>query len=914
MEQTIYLVTLVGTALVLAAAFSSLIAFRFGAPLLLLFLGIGLLAGVDGLGIEFDNARLAYFVGSLALAIILFDSGFGTPLAVAAAGRRARRCRWRRSASSLTAGLFGAAAFYLTDFTWLESFLLGAIVASTDAAAVFFLLRAGNLTSARPRALDAGGRIRHQRPDRHLPHHHAGRDHRRRRRAGRRRAADRPRRSASSRRWALGAVVGLLGGLAIVAAGRPAESRPGLLPIFVLTLALLVFAVAGAVGGSGFLAVYLAGLVAGNSAHRARRPTLKRFQDGMSWLAQIIMFLVLGLFATPSQFLAILPVGDRARPVPDLRRAADRGLALPAAVPLPARRRPPSSPGSACAARCRSCSPSRRCSAASRMAAPSSTSPSSSCWSRWWCRAGPIGPLARRLGLIVPQRIGPLDKVELELPGSAHHELLAYRVVAGQPGGARRAHPALGAALAGRARRPLDELPGCRAGCVAGDHVYIFVPDRYPRLLDRLFASRTRGRSRTTPTSSAPSPSIPTRPAAELEAAYGPASPRPKTKLTIGAADAAAAGRPRRICRPRDARHDRADRARRRREGPRSPRSACRSSRLPRDRQHPGLPQPGRTRRPASRGDLLRRPVKDSAGGRATKPTTSPMPTAAAAPEPRSSGLHPRRAAIMSGRLPVHKETRHGRTSGRSTTSATSRASACSSASTSTCPMADGKVTDATRIERVAPTILELSDKGAKVILLAHFGRPKDGPDPDLSLEPDRPRDCRHRRPQRGLSPPTASARWPQGAIFAMLPRRHPAAGKHPLPQGRGEERPGLRGRSSPPMATSTSTTPSPPPTARTASTEGLAHHPAGLCRPHHAGRARGAGEAASAIPDRPVVAIVGGAKVSTKIDLLMNLVKKVDALVIGGGMANTFLAARGDECRQVAVRARPRRRPPARS
>src|ERR1700754_1434076 len=80
MDHAIYLITLVGTALILAAAFSSLIAFRFGAPLLLLFLCIGLVTGTDGLGIEFDNARLAYFAGSLALAVILFDSGFGTPL------------------------------------------------------------------------------------------------------------------------------------------------------------------------------------------------------------------------------------------------------------------------------------------------------------------------------------------------------------------------------------------------------------------------------------------------------------------------------------------------------------------------------------------------------------------------------------------------------------------------------------------------------------------------------------------------------------------------------------------------------------------------------------------------------------------------------------------------------------------
>ena len=113
MEQAIYLVTLVGTALVLAAAFSSLIAFRFGAPLLLLFLGIGLATGTDGLGIEFDNARLAYFVGSLALAVILFDSGFGTPLNVL---RQAALPALSLATVGvlLTTGLFGAAA-YLSD-------------------------------------------------------------------------------------------------------------------------------------------------------------------------------------------------------------------------------------------------------------------------------------------------------------------------------------------------------------------------------------------------------------------------------------------------------------------------------------------------------------------------------------------------------------------------------------------------------------------------------------------------------------------------------------------------------------------------------------------------------------------------------------------------------------------------------
>ncbi len=303
MDQTIYLVTLVATALVLAAAFSSLIAFRFGAPLLLLFLGIGLVTGVDGLGIPFDNARLAYFAGSLALAIILFDSGFGTPLNVL---RQAALPAISLATAGvvLTTLIFGAAAFYLTQLTWLESFLLGAAVASTDAAAVFFLLRAGNL-SLRDRVrstleIESGtndpiaifltitlvevialgadpeaqvllfdiviGFIEHM---------------------------------------GLGAIAGVLGGMAIVRLVDRLNLDSGLLPIFVLTLSLLVFAAAGAIGGSGFLAVYLAGLVAGNSQIRATN-TLKRFQDGMSWLAQIIMFLVLGLFATPSQFPAIL--------------------------------------------------------------------------------------------------------------------------------------------------------------------------------------------------------------------------------------------------------------------------------------------------------------------------------------------------------------------------------------------------------------------------------------------------------------------------------------------------------------------------------------------------------------------------------------------------------------------------------
>jgi potassium/hydrogen antiporter len=81
MVEVMFTAIFVGAGLILIAVLTSVLAFRFGAPLLLLFLGLGLLVGEDGLGLRFDDASLAYFIGSLALAVILFDSGFGTRFA-----------------------------------------------------------------------------------------------------------------------------------------------------------------------------------------------------------------------------------------------------------------------------------------------------------------------------------------------------------------------------------------------------------------------------------------------------------------------------------------------------------------------------------------------------------------------------------------------------------------------------------------------------------------------------------------------------------------------------------------------------------------------------------------------------------------------------------------------------------------
>lgn len=523
-----YLATLIGTALVLAAAFSSLIAFRFGAPLLLLFLGIGLATGVDGLGIEFSNASAAYVIGSIALAIVLFDSGFGTPtsslrlaaipaLSLATIG------------TVLTAGLVGVAAFLVIDaFDWMTSFLLGSIIASTDAAAVFFLLRAGNLnirdrvrstleiesgsndpiaifltlalvevirTTASPEPLELSLDIV----------------------------------GGFFMQMSIGLIAGMAGGRLIVMLVDRLKLDPGLLPIFVITLALLLFGVTGVAQGSGFIAVYVAGLVAGNSGMRSTA-TLKRFQDGISWLAQIIMFLVLGLFATPSQFPA-LALGSVvislwlifiARPIAvslcllpfrfaraetafvswvGLRGAVSILLAL---VPIIG-----------------------GLEEGQTLFNMAFMIVLVSLLVQGWT----IGPIARRLGLLVPPRAGAVEKFELELPGSAHHELLSYRVAPESPVARgeripRWARPSL-VIRDGRSLKYPD------AGrLVANDLVYIFVPDRYPRLLDRLFASRLKLEADDEDFFGAFAVD-PTHLASEIEAAYGAALRQEERNLTI---------------------------------------------------------------------------------------------------------------------------------------------------------------------------------------------------------------------------------------------------------------------------------------------------------------------------------------------------------------------------------------------
>jgi phosphoglycerate kinase len=205
-------------------------------------------------------------------------------------------------------------------------------------------------------------------------------------------------------------------------------------------------------------------------------------------------------------------------------------------------------------------------------------------------------------------------------------------------------------------------------------------------------------------------------------------------------------------------------------------------------------------------------------------------------------------------------------------------------------PMENGEVSDATRIERVAPTIAEIADKGGKVILLAHFGRPK-GPDPQESLRPvaaavakviGRPvafaEDCIGEKAEAAIA-----AMKPGDILCLENTRFHKGEEKNDLAFVDALAKLGDIWVNDAFSAAHRAH----------ASTEGL-----GRKLPAYAGRTMQAEldalSKALEVPDKPVIAIVGGAKVSTKLELLENLIGKVDGLVIGGAMANTFLHAQG--------------------
>tara|TARA_R110002110_G_scaffold183726_3_gene390437 strand:- start:7222 stop:8430 length:1209 start_codon:yes stop_codon:yes gene_type:complete len=206
-------------------------------------------------------------------------------------------------------------------------------------------------------------------------------------------------------------------------------------------------------------------------------------------------------------------------------------------------------------------------------------------------------------------------------------------------------------------------------------------------------------------------------------------------------------------------------------------------------------------------------------------------------------------------------------------------------------PMQEERISDATRIERVAPTLKELADHGAKVIVLSHFGRPKGKPDPKYSLKPVADALSAWLGMPVGFAPDCIGDVAAQ-AVAAQTPGTVLVLENTRFHAGEESNDPGFAKALAENGDVYVNDAFSAAHRAH-ASTEGIAH-----VLPSYAGRAMEAElvalDAALGHPRRPLVAIVGGAKVSTKIALLGNLVKKVDALVIGGGMANTFLAAQG--------------------
>jgi cell volume regulation protein A len=288
---------LIAGALLTAGLLASLLASRVRVPGLVLFLGVGMAVGSDGAGwIAFDDYDTARTVGIVALALILFEGGLaagfpeirpvlGPALTLAIAG------------TILTAVIAGLAATWLFDFSSTEGLLVGAIVAGTDGAAIFALLRGSTLRRRLARTLEGESGLNDPVAVllvlgfiERLTHPGFG-------------LADFA--WLFVRQLAIGAVVGL--GVGYVAAFALREARlatAGLYPVATIAAVALAFGAADALHGSGFLAVYLVGLMLGSAPIPARQ-TIAAFHEGLAWVAQLTMFLVLGLLVFPSDLTAV---------------------------------------------------------------------------------------------------------------------------------------------------------------------------------------------------------------------------------------------------------------------------------------------------------------------------------------------------------------------------------------------------------------------------------------------------------------------------------------------------------------------------------------------------------------------------------------------------------------------------------
>lgn len=291
---------MLGAGLVFMSILLTPLSTRIGMPVLLLFLAIGMLAGEEGPGgIVFDDLDLSFLLGNLCLAVILLDGGMRTRVQSFRVGLRPALVL-STLGIVITAGLCGLFAAWLLDLPLLMGLLIGAIVSSTDAAAVFSLLQGRGLQlnervgatleiesgSNDPMAIFLTLML-----------------------------IEIIQGNASSwssalimliQQFGLGALTGLAGGALIAYLVRRMHLVPALYPLLVVTAGITLFTATNAIGGSGFLAIYLLGVVLANN-HLRDKNTILQIHDGLAWLAQLVLFLLLGLLVTPSELITIAP-------------------------------------------------------------------------------------------------------------------------------------------------------------------------------------------------------------------------------------------------------------------------------------------------------------------------------------------------------------------------------------------------------------------------------------------------------------------------------------------------------------------------------------------------------------------------------------------------------------------------------
>ena len=302
-------ILLVGAILLFLSVLVGKTGAKFGVPALLLFLGVGMLAGSDGFGIYFDSPQIAQFIGTVALCIILFSGGMDTHYReikpILAPG--VTLATLGVLMTTIITGLF---IYSLSDLLpgnfqlgLLESMLLAAVMSSTDSASVFSILRSKGISlkeRLRPTLeLESGSND----PMAYMltilliqvieigvidwPHSIV----------------------LLFMQLSIGAAAGFALGYAIVwIINRINVPNESLYPVLLFSCVFFVFAFTNLLQGNGYLAVYIAGLVVGNRKLVHKR-SLTTFFDGFTWLFQIVMFLTLGLLVNPSELPAVAGVG-----------------------------------------------------------------------------------------------------------------------------------------------------------------------------------------------------------------------------------------------------------------------------------------------------------------------------------------------------------------------------------------------------------------------------------------------------------------------------------------------------------------------------------------------------------------------------------------------------------------------------